>query len=118
MSRANQEAHWRRQVLSMSRRRAQFIELANEKKREDTADALERSRQADGGGVVKQTIDESEKYTERKALDRRVRACARIENMKRVLREHPELKMACHLIGMGVAFLAIQWLLINGEQEW
>ena len=81
-------------------RRSRFIELAQEEKTRRMED------------------EEARKREQRAVLERRVRARARIENLKRVLREHPELKIAGYLISMGVALFVIQWLLDNGTQEW
>jgi len=98
----------------MANRSGKFIALANEKKRVDAANALERSRQR-----TEVAEDETqEKRDERERLDRRLRARKRIDRLKQVLAEHPEVKVACYLMSMGVAFLAIQFLLEHGKQEW
>ena len=98
----------------MSNRSGKFIALANKKKRVDLANALERSRQR-----TEVAEDETqEKRDERERLDRRLRARERVERLKQVLAEHPEVKVACYLMSMSVAFLAIQFLLEHGKQEW
>lgn len=107
----------------MSERRVRFIAMARERQRVEAANELERSRQArqePDGTQEEQDERETEEWkrAQREAMDRRLRARARIANVKRVFAEHPELKAACHLISMGVALLVIKWLLENGERAW
>ena len=92
----------------------------------DAANELERSRQVAPWAPVETQEEQNERETkereewkraQREALDRRMRARARIERLKRVLAEHPELKIACHLISMAVALFVIKFLLENGKQE-
>lgn len=103
----------------MTERRARFVALAREQQRADAANELERRRQAtDAPDETQEQEDEGEKLAERAALERRMRARERVERLKRVWRDHPEVKAACYLISMACALMLIQYLLENGKRAW
>lgn len=60
----------------------------------------------------------TKKQEQRERLDRKVRARQRVERLKNVWRERPELKAALQLISMAFALMWIRFLLENGEQDW
>ena len=86
----------------------------------EAANALERSRQTAGGEGTGEKDDD--KLEDRAVLDakiaRRALARKRIENVKRFFVEHPEVKIAMHLMSMAVALSFMKFLLENGKQEW
>ena len=61
---------------------------------------------------------EATKQEQRERLDRQVRARQRVERLKTVWLERPELKVALQLISMAFALMWIRFLLENGEQDW
>lgn len=106
----------------MSTRRVRFVALARERQRMEAADELERSRQVTASPAETQEQQDAretaEKRVERERMDRAVRMRLRIVKLKRMLVEYPEMKYACYCISIGLAFLFMQWLLVNGRQPW
>jgi hypothetical protein len=106
----------------MTERRVRFIAMAQERQRTEAANELELRRQTTESPVKTQEEEDERETTEKRAdrerLDHRAVVRARIERLKQILIEYPEMKYACYCISMGLAFLFIQWLLVNGQQPW